>query len=79
MPDPSVLEGGLLLKNPVGAAGFLSFHDPGVLACPERPQRAFDRLAKPNLADLVAGAIEALGADRAERTLRLVAGLAGNV
>ena len=76
---PFVLEGGLPLGISEGLAGFFAFAPPGVLTCPERPQRAFDRLAKPNLADLVAGAIEALVADRAERTLRLVARLARNV
>ena len=62
-----------------GLAGFSAFAPPRVLTCPEGPQRAFDRLAKPNLADLVAGAIKTFVADRAERTLRLVSGLTRNV
>jgi hypothetical protein len=76
--QPLVLEGSLPLVISEGLAGFSAFAPPGVLTRPEWPQRAFDRLAEPNLADLVAGAIKTFVADRAERTLRLVSGLARN-
>ena len=69
--NPSFWKRGLPVGIRVSKRGFSCLDPPRVLACPEWPQRVFDRLAKPNLADLVAGAIEALGADRAERTLRL--------
>jgi len=35
-----------------------------VLTCPKKPQRTFDRLTKPNVAGLVAGAIKTFVADR---------------
>ncbi len=76
---PPSLSDAIPAPNQRGFGRFFAFTPPGVLTRPEWPQRAFDRLAKPNLADLVAGAIEALGADRPERTLRIVSGLARNV
>ena len=78
VPDPSSWKAVSCSKTPSESGVFFQPRPTKGAYLPGRAQRAISRLAEPDLVELVTGAVVALGADRVERTLRPVSGLARN-